>query len=224
MNALFCALDRNEFNRVSTCETAYDIWHTLEITYEGTSRVKESKINMYVHDYELFKMKPNELIVDMYTRFNGIVNKLKALGKTYENQELVRKLLRSLPKSWEAKVTAIQEAKDLNVLPLEELLGSLMTYEMNAKRYEEEDPKGKKSIAFQAEETSTASDTDESNGSEEDDVAMITRKFRKFLKKKRNFQKFERKDRKRFFKKEETKGGDSTKKDIICYECKKLDT
>ena len=42
MNALFCTLDKNEFNRVSTCETAFDIWHTLEVTHEGTSRVKES--------------------------------------------------------------------------------------------------------------------------------------------------------------------------------------
>ena len=43
MNALFCALDKNEFNRVSVCETAFHIWHTLEVTHEGTSSVKESK-------------------------------------------------------------------------------------------------------------------------------------------------------------------------------------
>ena len=54
MNALFCALDKNEFNRVSTCETAFDIWHTLEVTHKGTSRVKESKINLLIHSYELF--------------------------------------------------------------------------------------------------------------------------------------------------------------------------
>ena len=54
MNALFCALDKNEFNRVSICETAFDIWHTLEITHEGTSRVKDSKINILVHTYSCF--------------------------------------------------------------------------------------------------------------------------------------------------------------------------
>ena len=37
MNLFFCALDRNEFNRVSTYKTTYDIWHTLEVTYRGTS-------------------------------------------------------------------------------------------------------------------------------------------------------------------------------------------
>ena len=54
MNTLFHALDKNEFNRVSICETCFDIWHTIEITHESTSRVKESKINLLVHTYELF--------------------------------------------------------------------------------------------------------------------------------------------------------------------------
>ena len=54
MNALFCALDKNEFNRVSVCDSTFDIWRTLEVTHEGTSRVKESKINILVHSYELF--------------------------------------------------------------------------------------------------------------------------------------------------------------------------
>ena len=67
MNALFCALDKNEFNRVSICETVFDIWHTLEVTHKGTSRVKESKINLLVYTYELFQMKLSETIRDIYT-------------------------------------------------------------------------------------------------------------------------------------------------------------
>ncbi|CAL9079153.1 unnamed protein product [Musa textilis] len=130
MNALFCTLDKNELNHVSICELAFNIWCTLEITHEGTSRVKESKINLLVHSYELFRMKPSEPIGDMYTRFTDVVNGVKALGKGFFNFELVTKILRSLPKSWDLKVTAIQEAKDLKTFPLEELVGSLMTYEM----------------------------------------------------------------------------------------------
>ena len=83
MNALFCALDKNEFNRVSVCETALDIWHTLEVTHEGTSRVKESKINLLLHSFELFRMKPSVTIGDMFTRFTDIINGLKGLGKKF---------------------------------------------------------------------------------------------------------------------------------------------
>ena len=98
MNVLFCALDKNEFNRVSLCETTFDIWRTLEITHEGTSRVKDSKVNILLHDFELFQMKPSETIGDMYTRFTDVVNGLRALGKCFSDFELVNKILHSLSK------------------------------------------------------------------------------------------------------------------------------
>src|SRR4051812_27623579 len=34
INALFCALEKNEFNRVSNCKTAHEIWHILEVAHE----------------------------------------------------------------------------------------------------------------------------------------------------------------------------------------------
>ena len=40
MNMLFCALDKTEFNRVSVCKSAYEIWRTLKVTHEGTNKVK----------------------------------------------------------------------------------------------------------------------------------------------------------------------------------------
>ena len=113
MNTLYCALNRSEFNRISSCKNARDIWHALEVTHEGTNQVKESKIDMLVHQYELFKMLQNESITSMFTRMTSITNSLHALGRTYTNADIVSKILRSLPKAWEAKVTAIREAKDL---------------------------------------------------------------------------------------------------------------
>ncbi|GKU88706.1 hypothetical protein SLEP1_g2935 [Rubroshorea leprosula] len=130
INMLQCALNPTEFHRVSGCDMAKEMWDMLEVTHEGTSQVKESKINRLIYMYELFKMKPKESIQDMYTRLNDIVTNLKALGKVYPSQEVVRKVLRSLPKNWEAKKTAIKESKDFNTLKLEDLIGKLMTYEI----------------------------------------------------------------------------------------------
>ena len=177
MNILYCALDRGEFNRISSYTNAKEIWHALEITHEGTNQVKESKISMFVHNYELFKMTPEESISDMYTRFTNIINALNALGKSYTNSDLVRKILRSLPKSWEAKVTAIQEAKDLTKLPLEELLGSLMTHEIQMLENEDESKK-KMRIALKS---SISEDDDD----DEEDIVLMTRKFKNFLKRKK---------------------------------------
>ena len=55
---------------------------------------------MLVHEYEQFKMKNDESISEMLTRFTNIINGLKSLGKPDTNVENVRKILRSLPKNW----------------------------------------------------------------------------------------------------------------------------
>ena len=49
MNQLCCALNGTEFNRVSSCTTAKEIWVKLVVTCEGTSQVKETKINILMH-------------------------------------------------------------------------------------------------------------------------------------------------------------------------------
>ena len=74
-------MDINEYNRICQCKLVKEIWKLLEITHEGTIQVKESKINLLVHNYELFFMKDNEPIVEMIIRFTDIVNGLEALGK-----------------------------------------------------------------------------------------------------------------------------------------------
>ncbi|GAV70029.1 DUF4219 domain-containing protein/UBN2 domain-containing protein [Cephalotus follicularis] len=121
-HVIFCALNPSEFNRVSSLDSAKEMWDRLMVTYEGTNQVKDAKINRLVHDYELFTMLENENISSMYARYNDIINALKGLRKVYTNLELVSKILRCLPKSWEPKVTAIEEVKDLSTLPLEDLL------------------------------------------------------------------------------------------------------
>ena len=68
----------------------------LEVTHEGTNQVKKTKINMLVHKYELFKIKPIEIITSMYTRFTDMVNNLKNLDKVYTDGDLCRKILRLL--------------------------------------------------------------------------------------------------------------------------------
>src|SRR5436853_250671 len=112
MNALFCALDKNEFNRVSTCKSAHELWHILEVTHEGTSRVKESKISVLIHRFGLFTMNDGESITEMFSRFTDITNTLIGLGKTYSQVEMVRKILLALTLDWVTKVIAIEEAND----------------------------------------------------------------------------------------------------------------
>ena len=87
LNILFCTVNQEQFNRISNCNTSHDAWHTLEVTHKGTSQVKETKINMLVSKYELFKMKLHESIEDMFTRFSEITNLLQSLGRGFSQSD-----------------------------------------------------------------------------------------------------------------------------------------
>ena len=118
MNAFYCALSEVEYNRISLCTSAKEIWDLLQVTHEGTNQVKESKIGALTQKYELLKMARDEDISKMFNRYNDVVVQLKGLGKIISTHELNRKFLQALPKEWRPKVTAIEEAKDLKQLTL----------------------------------------------------------------------------------------------------------
>ena len=132
------------------------------------------------------------------------------------------KILRSFPKKWEIKVITIQEAKDLTKLPLEELIGSLMTQEITMTSHQDVKDKKKKSIAFKVSTNDKEEVEEEINENEEDgDLALIIRKFKKFMKDER-FKGRRFTSRKESQKKEASLNVDKEKNDIICYKCKKL--
>ena len=47
------------------------------------------------------------------------------LGETISEPKILRKVLRSLPKRFHAKIMAIEESKDIDKIPLIELVGNL---------------------------------------------------------------------------------------------------
>jgi len=69
MHILYCGLDANKYNRNYAYESAKEIWGKVVVIYEGTSQIRETKINMFVHQYELFKMQSDETIKEIFTCF-----------------------------------------------------------------------------------------------------------------------------------------------------------
>ncbi|XP_070025885.1 kinetochore protein SLK19-like [Nicotiana sylvestris] len=104
------------------CDIAKEIWEALQAAHEGTTQVKQSKINMLTTEYELLRIKDDESIQDMHTRFTSIINKLHSLGDVIPRNKFVRKILSVLPGSLESKVNAITEAKYLQTLTMDELI------------------------------------------------------------------------------------------------------
>ena len=116
MNMLFFALDRNEFNRVSICTTAFQIWETLKVIHEGTNKVKQTKISMLKNQFQNFRMRQNESINDMYSRFQDIHHALIGLGEKYTDFDIMSKVLNSLTDEWERKVLSIEKANELSTM------------------------------------------------------------------------------------------------------------
>ena len=115
----------------------------------------------------------------MYTIFTNIVNTLGTLGKNFSNSENVKKIISSLSKEWRLKITTIEEAKDLNTLTIDDLIGSLISYEEDLATEGGDENKKKKSIALKV---SRSESNDESEFKNED-MAMIATKCKKFFKK-----------------------------------------
>ncbi|XP_057999319.1 uncharacterized protein LOC131178378 [Hevea brasiliensis] len=156
-------------------------------------------------------MKSDETISEMYDRFVEIIGGIKSLGKTFTNEELVKKILRSLPKEGLSKVTSLKDSKDLSKVQLDELLGNLIDYEITFKREQVEEPnKAKKTIAFKV---SSENSSDEDDEFDEKELALMTRRIRKMLFQNKKF------IPKRNFKKDK---GESNKRDpLTCFECNK---
>ncbi|XP_070015882.1 uncharacterized protein [Nicotiana sylvestris] len=139
------------------------------MAHERTTQVKQSKIDMLTTEHELFRMKD-----DMHTRFTSIINENHSLGEVIPKNKLVRKFLSVLSSFWESKVNAITEAKDLQTLTMDELIGNLKTYERKRQRdSERRKPKKEKNLMLKAENN---------DSSEEDsDMAYLTKRFQKMI-------------------------------------------
>ncbi|GJT12026.1 zf-CCHC domain-containing protein [Tanacetum coccineum] len=216
---LYNALPHKLYKRVFMCKIIDEVWHTPTITQQGNLQVKDCKIDLLTQQYEEFSNSSEETIDSGFTRFNDIVTSLKSLDQDYSSKNYVRKFLRALLLKWRAKVTAIEEAKDLAALFLDELIGNLKVYEMNlvsdgfaSKPIKEKVmPIGLKANVTKGQTSSNSIGHDKSG--EDEEINLMAKNFRKL------FQKGVKKHDKFNICKEKTKGGESSRRECGCYNC-----
>ena len=154
-------------------------------------------------------MSDNESFDSFYGRLNEIVITKLNLGEKIEDAKVVRKILRSLPESFQAKVTAIEESKDLDEIKIQQLIGSLQTNELGLPFH-----KSCKSLALKTINGRMCDSFDDDDVEKE--VAFLAKNFWKFLKMKNNGKSFGKgkfssfKNDKREFKKKDRKDSTST--------------
>jgi len=191
LHALCQALSPSEFAKISNCESAKEAWQILETTYEGTKLVKSAKLQMLISKFEEIKMLEEETFGEFYSKMSDLRNSMVSLGKPILDLELIRKILRSLPKHFRIKVTTIEESKDLEEMKIEELVGSLQTYELSLPPV-----KKLKTIALMASKKKVEASSQDDSEDEEKAVAMLAKTFRRLMKDDRFKKKFFKKIKK----------------------------
>ena len=93
--------------------------------------MKDTKLQMLTTRFEELKMSEDELFDSFYGKLNEVVIGKFNLGEKTEDSKVVRKILRSLPESFHAKVITIEKTKDLDEIKIQELISSLQTYELS---------------------------------------------------------------------------------------------
>ncbi|GJU30561.1 copia protein, partial [Tanacetum coccineum] len=166
----------------------------------------------------IYNALPQESIDNGFARFNIIITSLKALDEGFSSKNYVRKFLRALHAKWCAKVTTIEESKDLTSLSVDELIGNLKVYEVIIKK-DNEMVKGKReqgrSLALKAKRESNDEDSLTSE-SEDEEYAMAVREFKKFFKRRGRFIRQPRDEIKSLQRSRDDKNGKSERK---CFRC-----
>jgi hypothetical protein len=131
------SVDDSIFPKITRASSAKQAWDILELAYQGNDKVKTVKLQTLRREFETLKMKEEENIDQFMTRVMGVVNQLRIHGEKIEDQKIVEKVLRSLPKKFEMVVISIEESKDLSKLTVKELMGSLLSHESRINMEEE---------------------------------------------------------------------------------------
>ena len=107
-------MTNEEFKRISSTEVAKEVWTILETTYEGTKAVKTVKLQRLTRCFEEISTEEDKTFDEFYAKLKDIVNSAFNVGVSIAKSKIVRKILRSLPERFHAKITAIEEVKDID--------------------------------------------------------------------------------------------------------------
>ena len=100
--------NKKKDSKVVAATISKQAWESLQIAYQGTSKVKTTKLQMLRRDFENLQMKDTDSIDSFFTHAMEIINLLRSYGETIGDQKVVEKILRILPTKFDPAVIAIE--------------------------------------------------------------------------------------------------------------------
>ncbi|XP_022848701.1 uncharacterized protein LOC111371002 [Olea europaea var. sylvestris] len=126
------------FTRIITCETAKEAWDRLQEEFRGNARTRQMQVLNLRREYETLKMKDSEAVKEYADRLMKVVNKIRLLGDDLPDRRIVEKVLISLPEKFEAKISSLEDSRDLSSITLSELVNALQATEQRRLLRQEE--------------------------------------------------------------------------------------
>ena len=93
LNAIFCGVSPDEFHRISHVTIAKEVWQISETTYEGTKKVKDTKLQMLTTRFEELKISEDNSFDSFYGKLNEVVIGKFNSGEKTKESKIVRKIL-----------------------------------------------------------------------------------------------------------------------------------
>ncbi|XP_044463315.1 uncharacterized protein LOC123194228 [Mangifera indica] len=146
LTCLHSTLSKVISTKIMVCKSPKEVWERLKEEYEGSDRVKTVKLLTIRREFEVLRMKEEELVKEYASKLLELVNKIRLMGEDFPDTKVVEKILVSLPSKFESKVLAIEESYDLKTLSVSELISKLQAYEQRTLIRDDEVVEG----AFQA--------------------------------------------------------------------------
>jgi hypothetical protein len=149
-NSLYESLSMDIFNQVFTLKTANEIWLKLHELHDGTSNVREQKHCLVLNEYNSFAMKDNELVRDMYSCLNLIINELNSISiNKLGDVDIVRKIISLLPQQrYGSIITILNNMEDLSTMTPTIVIGKIVAFEMSRKMCQGEEPTSSRPYAL----------------------------------------------------------------------------
>ena len=129
LSALHAGVSDVIFIRIMACTTAKEVWDKLKEEFQGSVRTRQMQVLNLKRDFEGLRMKDSEMLKEFTDRLLKVVNQIRILGEDLSDKRVVEKVLVSLPERFEAKISSLEESRDLNQISLAELINALQATE-----------------------------------------------------------------------------------------------
>lgn len=111
------------------CESPKEAWEKLKEEFEGNKQTRLMQVLNLKRKFEVQKMKESESIEEYGSKLISIVNQIRLLGEKFPDERIVEKLLVNLPERYEAKISSLEDSKDLSKLTVAELINAFQAVE-----------------------------------------------------------------------------------------------